>query len=300
MKKMGSEYRALQAHRYLCSCLAIVLLLIIPYRVVISEERIPPTSPKATVAKYLELDARGAFLTEEGRNTLQGLGLVEARLGAVSVNGPSITYVIQDYRITDSKVSGDKAVVTVEYRVIGEMVNLVAFEPRPEIHKKAIELVKKGGRWLIGTVLWPYMSWQTVVAELKADNLERSNNTIKEITETAKQAFVPGSKPEMRYSAESLIDELYRNPRFDLAAQGDELKRFLHKQSVDMLRKMRNAIFARQNYQFDDPELTEYFRKKFPSYQPTTKNFKPSEIDMRNVQYMKKMEEYAAGRDAAG
>jgi ankyrin repeat protein len=103
-----------------------------------------------------------------------------------------------------------------------------------------------------------------------------------------------------KYSVNSIIDKLYRDPAFDLSAQDKDLVQFLRKQTKETLRRVRNTIFARKNYQFDDPQLTDYFRKRFPSYKPTTLKYEMSEIDKRNIKYLKDIEEYRAARDAAG
>jgi hypothetical protein len=120
------------------------------------------------------------------------------------------------------------------------------------------------------------------------------------VVEVIGTALKSGKYNRPKYSADSIIDKLYRDPTFVLSDQGKDLTQFLRKQKKETLRRIRNTIFARKNYQFDDPQLTEYFRKRFPSYKPITRNYEMSDIDKRNVQYMKEIEEYRAARDAAG
>lgn len=122
----------------------------------------------------------------------------------------------------------------------------------------------------------------------------------KAAVEVVESTLKSGKYNSQKYSVESTIDKLYRDPTFDLSAQGKDLAQFLRKQTKETLRRIRNAIFARKNYQFDDPKLIEYFQKRFPTYKPTTRRFDMSEIDKRNVQYMKEIEEYRVSRDAAG
>lgn len=207
------EQTPLRKYRFFTGYFVIVLLLIVPYGIAEATGMATPTTPEAAVLKYLELDAQGAALTEEGRAKLQDLAVVP--VGAPPETGPTITYVIKDYRTNASSVSGDKAVVTVEYRLIGTILNYVNFEQQIATREAEINLIKRDGGWYVNTIQWPYMSWQTVVTEIKAEwkrsleyektitdealreyfrntraaDLERSNNTIRTITDVARRAF---------------------------------------------------------------------------------------------------------------
>jgi hypothetical protein len=101
-------------------------------------------------------------------------------------------------------------------------------------------------------------------------------------------------------SVTSIIERLYRDPSFDLSAQGQSLIKFLQKQTPETLRRIRNTIFARKNYRFEDQVLSEFFRKNFPTYRPMTRDVTMSETDRRNVDLLRKIEKYRSARDAAG
>ena len=122
--------------------------------------------------------------------------------------------------------------------------------------------------------------------------------------EVVENALKSGKYKHPKYTIDSIIDKLYHDPTFDLAAQDKDQTQFLRKQTKETLRRLRNTIFARKNYQFDDPHLTEYFRKRFPSYKPAVRKYDLSDIDKRNVEYMKmieiKMKEDRAAEAAAG
>lgn len=114
------------------------------------------------------------------------------------------------------------------------------------------------------------------------------------------ESALKSGKYRPKYSIESIIEKLYRDSMFDLAAQDNGLMQFLRKQTKETIRKVRNTIFARKNYHFDDPELIEYFRKRFPSYKPIAHSYEMSSIDKRNVEYLIEIERYRAARDSAG
>jgi ankyrin repeat protein len=91
--------------------------------------------------------------------------------------------------------------------------------------------------------------------------------------EVVEAALRSGKYNHPKYTVGSIIDKLYRDPTFDLSAQGKDQTQFLRKQTKETLRRLRNTIFAKKNYQFDDPQLTEYFRKRFPSYKPSVRQY---------------------------
>lgn len=120
----------------------------------------------------------------------------------------------------------------------------------------------------------------------------------KAAVEVVESALKSGKYP--KYTVESIANRLYKDPEFDLSAHDKDLGKFLRIQTNETLRLLRNAIFARKNYKFDDPHLTEYFSKRFPAYRPLVHRYDMSDVDKRNVQYIKEIEEYRAARDAAG
>ncbi len=122
----------------------------------------------------------------------------------------------------------------------------------------------------------------------------------KAAVEVVENALKSGKYNRPKYSVDPIIDKLYRDPAFDLSTQDKDLVNFLRKQTTETLRRIRNTIFARKNYQFDDPQLVEYFRKKFPSYRSSTRKYDMSDVDKRNVKFMQEIEEYRAARDSAG
>jgi ankyrin repeat protein len=103
-----------------------------------------------------------------------------------------------------------------------------------------------------------------------------------------------------KYSVDKIIDRLYKDPSFSLKEEGSDLLEYLRRQTKESLRQIRNVIFARKNYRFEDQKLIKYFSERFSSYKPFTRTITMSVTDKRNVEYMKAVEEYAVWRDAAG
>jgi len=103
-----------------------------------------------------------------------------------------------------------------------------------------------------------------------------------------------------KYSFDALIERLFSDPNFDMTKEGGELNSILKQQTKENLRKIHNTIFAKKNYNFDDSDLTEFYKNRFPSYKPTSKKIQLNKIDKRNVEYIRELEEYAKWRDAAG
>lgn len=103
-----------------------------------------------------------------------------------------------------------------------------------------------------------------------------------------------------KYSLDAIIDRLFTDPNFDMPNERGELDSILKQQTRNNLRLIRNTIFARKNFSFDDTALTEFYESRFPKYKPKKKKIKLSDLDKRNIQYIQWMENYAMYRDAAG
>jgi len=143
----------------------------------------------------------------------------------------------------------------------------------------------------------PYSEWKYHEGKSAIELAKEEGH--KAAVEVVENALKSGKYVRAKYMVDAIIDKLYRDPAFDLSAQDKDLVQFLRKQTRETLRHIRNTIFARKNYRFDDPQLIEYFRKRFPSYKPVVRKYDMSDVDKRNVQYMKEIEEYRAARDAA-
>lgn len=190
-----------------------ITLLFGPVQVVVGADSRQPTTPEAVVLEYLELDAQGAKLTAEGRQQMQRLAVTPVY--GEHVGGPQVTHVIKMHKIVNKKIHSDRAVVTVEYELLGDILNFAKFEKRKDKSKEDFEIVKKSDGWYIRTIsaldLWPYMSWQAVISQIRVEQktakerseslfssreerermrryLKRSDETIRQITESAEQS----------------------------------------------------------------------------------------------------------------
>lgn len=121
-----------------------------------------------------------------------------------------------------------------------------------------------------------------------------------DVTQLVRNSQKSGGSKEAIYSVDSIIAKLYKDSSYDISKQNGKIINFLRRQSVENLRLIRNAIFARKNYKFDDVRLTNYFVRTFSSYRPLKKNISMSEVDKSNVSLLKEIEDYAKHRDAAG
>lgn len=144
----------------------------------------------------------------------------------------------------------------------------------------------------------PYSEWKSY-GGLTAFELAKKEHH-KAAVEVVERTLTSGNYKRPKYSVDSIINKLYHDAAFDLTSQGSDQVRFLRLQTPETLRRVRNTIFARKNYQFDDPQLVEYFQKRFQSYKPSIRVYEMQDVDKRNVQYMKEIEEYRAARDSAG
>lgn len=124
---------------------------------------------------------------------------------------------------------------------------------------------------------------------------EKHSEVIKLIEETMRTtSYVP------KYSFEAILRRIYEDPDFDMKYDSRDLDSMLKQQTRKNLRLLRNAVFAKYNYQFDDQVLVRFYKEHFSSYKPLTKNINLNKLDKQNVEYLKNMEEYASQRDAAG
>lgn len=224
--------------------------------------------------------------------------LIEA--GADVKKYPSVVSTIESSTLHEAVSTGQSAIVKLlldhgieidNTETLSENTAL-AFAVRIGKAKIAQMLIERGA-YLGAVTEVPYYEGRTALELAKKDGHKAA-------VEVVENALKSGKYKRPKYSVESIIDKLYRDPAFDLTAQNKDQIQFLRKQTGETLRRIRNTIFARKNYQFDDPQLTEYFRKRFPSYKPTVRQYDPSVIDKRNVQYMLEIEKYRAARDAAG
>jgi ankyrin repeat protein len=168
----------------------------------------------------------------------------------------------------------------------------LAFAVRVGQAKIAKMLIERGAD--LGAVTEvPYYGEETA---LEIANKEGHHAAV-EVVEAARKS---GKYKPPKYSVESLIEKLYGDSSFDLSTQDKDLVQFLRRQTKETLRRVRNTIYARKNFQFDNPQLTEYFRKRFPTYKPVVRKYEMSEVDKRNVRYIQEIEQYRAARDAAG
>lgn len=163
------------------------------------------------------------------------------------------------------------------------------FNGRTDVAKLLIE----HGADLAEATEVPYSAGETALEHAKKKGYTAT-------VEVVSAAIKSKGYQDAQFSVEGIMEKLYRDPAFELAAQGEYLVKLLRKQDMEILRYIRNTIFARKDYRFDDPELIKYFQKKFPAYRPRNRQVEMTGVDKRNVQYMRDIEEYRAARDAAG
>lgn len=117
-------------------------------------------SPRAIVARYVQLEADGASLTKSGRHQLYAL-----TSAPLTPNREIVTHVIVTYSVLDELIKGDKAWVNVNYDLIGSTENFSTFQASRETFKQRIELQRTDSGWKITTQLAPFMSWRTVLEQ---------------------------------------------------------------------------------------------------------------------------------------
>ena len=98
-------------------------------------------------------------------------------------------------------------------------------------------------------------------------------------------------------SCQDLVPRLYESRSLRLAKEGADVKRFLSSCSNDELQLIRNAIFARKNYIFSTPKLTEHFERHFPSYKPKSRDVRLTKIDKENVALISNVEKTRSKSD---
>lgn len=147
-------------------------------------------TPVQVVREYLELAARGGHLTDKGRDDLERIaGFPQGNAQIVVV-----THIISDYRIRDTIVKENSAMVVVEFDGVGVISDeFYSFESRRRKSKINIQLTRTSdNKWKIGTGLAPHMYTETVIEHM--ERLFRTHNfdtqykkAIQQIREAAKQ-----------------------------------------------------------------------------------------------------------------
>lgn len=149
------------------------------------------SSPPALIVKnYLDLAARGAHLTDEGRSKLERISGYSHGNVQITI----VTRVISGYRIHDSVVMGNTATVVVEFDEVGSIVDdFYTFKPRRQKDSMSIKLTRKDeGGWKIETALGPHMFVDVVIEHMenryKTDYFDKQyKKAIQQIREAAKQ-----------------------------------------------------------------------------------------------------------------
>lgn len=227
---------------------------------------------------------------------IEGGADVNKNPGVDSLEYPTLQAAVSAGRRDIAKLLLDRG-IDIEYTNFFSENSALAVAVRVGRAEIAQMLIERGAD--LGAVTEvPYSEWKSY-GGLTAFELAKKEHH-KAAVEVVERALTSGNYKRPKYSVDSIINKLYHDAAFELSSQGNDQLRFLRLQTPETLRRVRNTIFARKNYQFDDPRLVEYFRKRFQSYKPSTRVYEMQEVDKRNVQYMKEIEEYRATRDSSG
>ena len=101
-------------------------------------------------------------------------------------------------------------------------------------------------------------------------------------------------------NCEYLVQRLYASRSLRLAKEGADVKRLLAACSNDQLQLIRNAIFARKNFAFSTPKLSEYFERNFPAYKSKSRDVRLTKIDKENVAFISGIEKAQGKASDAG
>jgi hypothetical protein len=120
----------------------------------------PPQTPAQVVEEYCQLDLKGARLSSDNPYVEKYFSLVTWEDEA----GYDGADVAKECRVLSSKVSGGRAEVTTEYKILGTIeANTVRRSPRTE--RVTFVLEKSGGKWKITRpLLPPHVSPSSLIA----------------------------------------------------------------------------------------------------------------------------------------
>lgn len=119
------------------------------------------SEPEKIVKTYNELDTQGAWLTGQGRSSLNKL-----TNWIVSEELSSVIEIISSWKVIGTKLEGNRAVAEVEYYSVGFVSHFAEFEEKRGVYRRNIELVKDDNGWKINTQLYPTMHTNIVIREL--------------------------------------------------------------------------------------------------------------------------------------
>jgi len=119
------------------------------------------------VEKYLYLHGLSIKRTDDTLRQMKKISSfkVLAERKPISVDDKTI---YSNYKIVNTILEANKAIVILEFTLIGRIRGLSIFTPR--IHKAVVEreLINEQGRWFLTKDI-PYYSWYSVVDRLKAN-----------------------------------------------------------------------------------------------------------------------------------
>lgn len=98
---------------------------------------------------------------------------------------------------------------------------------------------------------------------------------------------------QVDFRVDDFMLKLFTDSKYDIIRDSNLAKEFLSRISMQNMRLIRNAIFARKNYIFRDNELTVFYKNKFGTYKPESQNVVVSEIDKKNIKFLMALEKIA-------
>jgi hypothetical protein len=125
--------------------------------------------PEKVVQSYIEMDLQGYMFHPEKRRLLQALSV--PRLVDSGIHGDELAVVVQGYKRKEATVSGDIAVVTVEYSVVGQLENKRRFVQARRTKNRVFRLKRSAGVWKLTNLSLPHISQKTAV-QLIRENRE--------------------------------------------------------------------------------------------------------------------------------
>lgn len=123
-------------------------------------------SAEALLKAYLDMDAAGRQLTDEGRDAMQGL--ISSRL---HVEALRVIHLTKGYEIVSREMAADRAVFGVMFHNIGILEDDLVFNPKRDDSRIEIALIRHRDGWEIETPLAPQISWQAIIEMFNKENL---------------------------------------------------------------------------------------------------------------------------------
>ncbi len=269
------------------------------------------SGPEEVLIEYLDQIQRVNFIEEDRKDNLLDLYFKKSYKTLKKLitpynaryfreEGPSFFEVYLNYNIELISIEKETAIIYVTYNLVGYIIGGTMLSPRLSEDRVITKLKLVDNEWKVESAFKniPHAHYFLLRNAKKYFKNRRQslsqniiNRSVKQLNDLEQLDTI--SIYNARLSYDTILGLLFFDKMFDLSKGDEEFRDNINAFSRDQLRKLRNAIYAKHQYLFKDKDLIKYYKQQFSSnlYSPNTINIGLSEIDKKNIKFLKNIEQ---------